>query len=275
MSKKEQLGNEYVVTKSQHARFQSDGFIKLERVFGARKVDTFECAVTAGVDAFHHQSAKKPPNSDTTAYERAFNQVMNIWCSSQPVRELVFNPMLARIAADLMGVDGVRLYHDQALYKAPGGGITPWHCDQYYWPLDSDKTITAWIPLQDTPVEMGALAFSAGSHLIDLGRDLPIGEDSEQLIEDRLSTLELEQVENSFQAGDVSFHSGWTFHRAGANSSAMPRRAMTIIYMADGVRLKEPENDNQGADWVQWCPGAIVGEVIATPLNPLLYRKGR
>lgn len=27
-------------------------------------------------------------------------------------------------------VDGVRIYHDQALFKSPGGGPTPWHCDQ-------------------------------------------------------------------------------------------------------------------------------------------------
>lgn len=45
-------------------------------------------------------------------------------------------------------VDGVRIYHDQALNKEPGGGYTPWHCDGYYWPLQSDKILTAWVPLQ-------------------------------------------------------------------------------------------------------------------------------
>lgn len=42
----------------------------------------------------------------------------------------------------------MRLYHDQALNKEPGGGYTPWHCDQYYWPVQSDKIVTAWVPLQ-------------------------------------------------------------------------------------------------------------------------------
>lgn len=45
-------------------------------------------------------------------------------------------------------VEGVRLYADQALYKEPHGGYTPWHCDAFYWPLASDKAVTAWIPLQ-------------------------------------------------------------------------------------------------------------------------------
>ncbi|MFT4615369.1 MAG: ectoine hydroxylase-related dioxygenase (phytanoyl-CoA dioxygenase family) [Bacteroidia bacterium] len=269
----EQSIDTYRVDQTQCGRYQSDGFIKLNGVFGASEIEGFERAVTAGVDALYDPATQKPPNSDTSAYEQAFNQVMNIWCSSESVRALIFNPVLARIAAELMGVSGVRLYHDQALYKAPGGGFTPWHCDQYYWPLDSDNTITAWIPLQDTPLEMGALAFSAGSHLIDLGRDLPIGEGSQQIIDQRLKALELEQVANTFRAGDVSFHSGWTFHRAGGNTTGLSRRAMTIIYMADGTRLKAPANDNQKADWEQWCPGARVGEAVATPLNPLLYSK--
>lgn len=65
--------------------------------------------------------------------------------------------------------------------------------------------------------------------------------------------------------------SGWTFHRADANTTDKPRRAMTVIYMADGTRLKAPENPNQQADWDQWCPGASIGEPVATALNPLLY----
>lgn len=45
-------------------------------------------------------------------------------------------------------VKGVRVYHDQALNKEPHGGYTPWHCDGFYWPVQSDKIVTAWIPLQ-------------------------------------------------------------------------------------------------------------------------------
>ncbi|MBV8689372.1 MAG: phytanoyl-CoA dioxygenase family protein [Candidatus Eremiobacteraeota bacterium] len=51
----------------------------------------------------------------------------------------------------------MRLYHDQALIKEPGAGYTPWHADQFYWPLDSAKTITAWVPLRAVPLEMGPI----------------------------------------------------------------------------------------------------------------------
>jgi len=37
------------------------------------------------------------------------------------------------------------------------------------------------------------------------------------------------------------------------------------------MRLATPRNRNQEADWETWCPGAVVGERIETPLNPVLY----
>jgi ectoine hydroxylase-related dioxygenase (phytanoyl-CoA dioxygenase family) len=180
---------------------------------------------------------------------------MNLWRQSEKVRRFVFGRRLARIAAQLMGVRGVRLYHDQSLYKEPSGGITPAHADQYYWPFDSDKTITAWIPLQHVPLEMGALAFYKGSHRTALGRDLPISAESEA----------------AYALGDVSFHGGWTFHRAGANRSTHPRSVMTIIYMDVDMRIGKPVNAMQQNDLARWLPGLQPGDAAASDLNPVLW----
>ncbi len=265
--------SDYEITTEHRRFFRENGFVKLDGVFTPEQVAEVERDVSAAVMALHDPDAEKPPNSDTDAYAAAFTQVMNIWRHSEDVKRFVFNKTLARLATELMDVDGVRLYHDQALYKEAHGGYTPWHCDQYYWPLASDETITAWIPLQDTPANMGPLAFSAGSHRIDLGRDLPIGADSETVIAGKLASEQLPCVEPEFSAGDISFHAGWTFHRAGENTTDRPRRAMTVIYMADGIRLQAPSNPNQQTDWDTWCPGAVVGEPVRTPLNPLLYSR--
>jgi ectoine hydroxylase-related dioxygenase (phytanoyl-CoA dioxygenase family) len=178
---------------------------------------------------------------------------------------------LAKIAADLMEVEGVRMYHDQALFKEAQGGITPWHADQYYWPLDSDKTITAWIPLQATPLDMGPLEFSAGSHQIVEGRDLAISDESESFLNKKLRVSDFKTVVEPFDIGEVSFHSGWVFHRAGANKTNSTRKVMTVIYMDKNMHLKAPENDGQKNDWDTWCPGATIGEIIDSPLNPVLY----
>ena len=146
-----------------------------------------------------------------------------------------------------------------------------WHADQHYWPLSSDKTITAWIPLQETPLEMGPLEFSAGSHTILDGRELSISDDSEEQIQKRLRVTDFKHVIEPFDAGEISFHSGWVFHRAGANTTDQMRKVMTVIYMDKDMVLKKPSNPGQQNDWETWCPGAKVGEMIDTPLNPVLY----
>jgi len=253
------------------ARYHTQGFVRLPHVLGAGTLARYGTEITRLTLALNTQNQ---PLASRDTYDRAFLQVMNLWRASRRVKRFVFGRRLAGIAAALMGVKAVRLYHDQALYKEPSGGITPAHADQYYWPLASDKAITAWVPLQPVPPAMGPLAFYKGSHRTRLGRDLPISDESEAQITATMEAQGFVLDEAPYALGDVSFHTGWTFHRAGANRTTRPRAVMTIIYMDADMRLAEPANPMQAADHEQWCPGARVGEVIATPLNPVLFRAG-
>jgi ectoine hydroxylase-related dioxygenase (phytanoyl-CoA dioxygenase family) len=265
----EKLREPYALTDEQIAFYQKNRFIKLKEVFDAETIAYFNNAITEQV-AKMNTGSKSLDERDT--YGKAFLQLFNLWRENDTVKQFVFSERLAKIAADLMLVEGTRLYHDQALFKEGGGGITPWHADQYYWPLETDKTVTAWIPLQETPLEMGPLEFSAGSHIIVEGRDLEIGDESEKVMQEKLRVTDFEHVIEPFDLGEVSFHSGWVFHRAGANTTDEMRKVMTVIYMDRDMILKEPENKNQLNDWKTWCPGATVGEIIITPLNPVLYQ---
>lgn len=268
VSIQEALSKPYKLTQEQIDFYQKNRFIKLKQVFDAETLEYFNTVISGKV-AEMNQIKTKVDERDT--YGKAFLQLFNLWREDEQIKQFVFSKRLAKIAADLMQVDGVRLYHDQALYKEGGGGITPWHADQYYWPLETDKTVTAWIPLQETLLEMGPLEFSAGSHQIVEGRELEIGDDSETLIQQRLRVTDFKHVIEAFDLGEVSFHSGWVFHRAGANTTDKMRKVMTVIYMDREMRLKQPENKNQINDWNTWCPGAVVGEVINSPINPVLY----
>ena len=267
---KAELDDPFRLTTKEIASYRRQGFIKLKNVFSKSLLTYYGQEITAQVQRLNEL---KKPMSERTTYEKAFLQVMNLWTQSELIREFVFGRRLARIAAELMGVNGVRLYHDQALYKEPGGGVTPWHADQYYWPLSNSNTCTAWIPLQDTPLEMGPLAFSVGSQHFEEGRHLEISDESERHMQHSLKKQNYPLEESPFELGDVSFHMGWTFHRAGPNTSDLPRKVMTVIYMEDGIRLAEPKNKNQIADHETWMPGAIVGEIVNTKLNPVLYRR--
>jgi ectoine hydroxylase-related dioxygenase (phytanoyl-CoA dioxygenase family) len=262
------LNEPFSLSQEQIDFYQKNRFIKLKEVLNLETIQFFNKAISKQVNEMNQEQTAL---EDRTTYGKAFLQLFNLWTENPIIKELIFSKRIAKIASDLMEVKGVRLYHDQALFKEGGGGITPWHADQYYWPLETDKTITAWIPLQETTLEMGPLEFSAGSHTIVEGRELEIGDESEDLIQKKLRVTDFKHVIEAFDIGEISFHSGWVFHRAGANTTNEMRKVMTIIYMDKDMLLKNPDNKNQIHDWNTWCPGAKIGEIINSPINPVLY----
>jgi len=263
------LEEPFLLSTEQINFFRQNGFVKLKNVLSPEAIAYLNATISDEVQRLNSQHL---PLEQRDTYGKAFLQIMNIWTKSQSVKEIVFSKRLAKIAADLLGVSGVRLYHDQALYKEPHGGITPWHADQYYWPLANDATVTVWIPLQETPLEMGPLEFSSQSFKLTTGRDKEIGDESQQMLNETLDKEGFKHVIEPFEIGEVSFHRGWLFHRAGANNTDKMRGVMTMIYMDKDMILKQPENKNQLVDWETWCPGAEVGKQIDTPINPVLYQ---
>ncbi len=256
----------YQLTDEQIAFFRDQGYVKLKQVLSPEVLDHYGKRITEKVIELNTQ---RLPMEKRDTYSKAFLQVVNIWTKDEAVKQFVFSRRLARIAAELMGTEGVRLYHDQALYKEGGGGFTPWHVDQQYWPLATEKTITAWVPLQETPLEMGALCFAAKSHHFQDHRDLPISDESERVIQEAMDKGRYQYVEEPFDLGEVSYHYGWTYHRAGPNTSGDPRRVMTVIYMDRDMRIADSEKKT--GDWEAFCDRIPDGKICDGPLNPVLW----
>jgi ectoine hydroxylase-related dioxygenase (phytanoyl-CoA dioxygenase family) len=264
------LDSAYALAPAQIEAFRQQGCIKLKQVLSPATLAHYGREITRLTIELNTQHL---PLAERSTYDRAFLQVMNLWEQSPLVARFVMGQRLGRIAAELLQVRGVRLYHDQSLYKEPGGGITPAHADQYYWPLATDRTITAWIPLQAVPAEMGPLGFYPGSQGVPFGRELGISDESEAQISANMAGHGFRFDAGPFDLGEVSFHLGWTFHKAGPNTSRQPRSVMTVIYMDADMRLVPALNAIQANDRDQWCPGAQEGEVIATRKNPVIWAR--
>lgn len=265
------LQEPYPLTADQVVQFREQGFLKVTNVFDAATLQYFEPEITRLT--FAHNDLDGIPMEERDTYSRAFIQVGNLWKKSEAARRLTFSQRLAGMATELLGSSGVRLWHDQALYKEPSGGFTPWHADQQYWPMNSSLSVTAWIPLHAVPLEQGPLCFGRGSHRKRIGRDLPISDSSEALIQKEIQDQGVVEVIEPYELGDVSFHLGWTLHRAGPNTTVLPRKVHTVIYMDCNMRLSEPSNPNQAIDHEKWTPSTAVGEVMNDPLNPVLFAK--
>ncbi len=187
------------------------------------------------------------------------------------MRRFVFGRRFAQIAARLMGARGVRLFHDQALFKEGSGGFTPWHQDQYYWPLDTDQTITMWMPLIDVTPDMGPMTFVSGSNHEGYLVPIAISDESEHYFDRLVRERGWRPTEPpSMAAGDATFHAGWTLHRAAPNTTGKVREVMTVIYFADGTHIS-PVTEGNAGDLRSLFPGLQPGDVAASPLTPLLY----
>ena len=250
------------------ADFERDGHVAVRGLASADEAAAYRPIIEA---AALDTAWDKRPLSERDTYGKAFLQSFNLWRLDPAIATFVRSRRFARVAAQLLGVEAVRLYHDQALCKEPGGGRTPWHQDQYYWPMDTDRTITMWMPLVDVPDEVGSMTFATGSHRLGDLRGRSISDESDvefgSLIESRgLPT----DTHGAMQAGDATFHNGWTLHSAGPNPTGRLRTVMTVIYVADGARVLPELTRAQDFDRKVWLGGANPGDPIDSDLNPRL-----
>jgi ectoine hydroxylase-related dioxygenase (phytanoyl-CoA dioxygenase family) len=263
------LDSPYDIDTDAAAHFASVGHAMLPGLASAAEIAAYRRHLEL---AAANANREHRPIGERDTYSAAFLQSFNLWRSDDVCRRFVFSSRFAKAAADLLGVSGVRLYHDQALFKEPGGGHTPWHQDQFYWPFDTEKTITMWMPLDDLDPHVGSMTFASGSHTAGKLRGHAISDESEAEFATLVRSERLaEHTYGAIRAGDATFHAGWTLHRAGPNPTNRMRPVMTVIYFADGARVREPDSMYQQFDLNVWLPGLRPGDLAASPINPRLW----
>lgn len=202
-----------------------------------------------------------------------FPSLEMMWTTDAVARAFVTSRRLARLAAELLGVNAVRLYHDNALSKLPGCGRTPWHYDAHHYPIASENVVTVWVPLQPTPRVMGPLAFARGIETWRRVADLPFSkfDDSyDRGIAEALRDGGVAVDDGPFELGEVSFHHTRSLHTAGPNRTDLARMALATTYVEDGACLVDSPTLISG-DFEKFMPGVKPGEPIASRLNPILY----
>jgi ectoine hydroxylase-related dioxygenase (phytanoyl-CoA dioxygenase family) len=263
----------YELSQVQITAFRTAGHIVLPAVFTRAEVAVLRTAIRAVSFA---ANAETRPLADRDAFGKAFLQTHNLRLRDPVVAQLVRSRRLGRIAADLMGVGGVRIFHDQSLFKEPGAGTnpTPWHQDQYYWPLAEATTLGLWMPLMDIEPDMGGMLHASGTHRRGFLGQHEISDESQRIYGAMIEQERIPVVASSpMAAGDISFHYGWTLHAAGANYSDTVREAMIVTYFADGMRVAPPANPHQEHDRIKFLGGRSPGMLADSGLNPLVYRR--
>jgi ectoine hydroxylase-related dioxygenase (phytanoyl-CoA dioxygenase family) len=262
------LARPFPLGEVQCASYRRDGHILLRGVALPEEIARYRPFINAVVDTVARRRDRQGRLDD---YGAMFTQVTNVWRLSEEAKPFILAERFGRIAAELMGVKGVRLYHDQALIKEPGGKATPWHQDHYYWPLATDHTITMWLALVDIPPEMGSMSFATGSHRNAAYPQIPISETSQETFEKLIREMRTPTPHYSLRAGDATFHSGDVLHCAHGNSGSGRREVLTVIYYEDGTRIMVPDHEHRRVDMEVFLPRLAPGDLAATELNPIVF----
>jgi len=263
-----ELTQPYALGAEEIASFRRDGHVYLRGLCSSEEISAYTPEIEAAARARNRETR---PLAERDTYGKAFLQTLNLRQNSAAVIQFVTAKRFARVAAELMGVRAVRIFHEQALFKEPGGGRTPWHQDQYYWPLDTANTVGLWMPLVDVSAECGALLHASGSHRMGLLDQLNISDQSDEVFRKHIEAQGFPVVTNTMRAGDATFHYGWTLHAALPNNSKQMRKAMVVTYYDADARVGVPQNAHQENDRKVFLGGIAPGELANGPLNPVLY----
>ena len=202
------------------ADYRRDGFVRIKGVLTPEEVERF-------------RDAAKQQYETGTALNRddqIFKQVVNVWTSDETLRDLTLHPKLARLATELAGLP-VRIWHDHLLIKKPHNQApTEFHQDAPYWPhANCRHSLSAWVALVDVPVERGCMTFIPGQHERRDIRPIDLS-DAHDLFEAAPDLTWHRRVTIPLQAGDVTFHNGYTPHTANSNNTDEFRYAHINIY---------------------------------------------
>ena len=280
------------LTPEKVRNYQENGFVVLENFLSADELEFWRRSVDeavanrtgatpaqlAGNKLFDRKEGAAAPGDSGVKkpyYASVFTQSLQLHMDHEGVNSMMLDPDIGKAAATLAGVQGIRIWHDQALIKEPWANPTGWHLDNPYWSFGNEHgphggAISLWVALDDATPENGALLFIPGSHKeAEYHRNAGIGENLGELFEVYPEWAAREPVMVPMKAGTASFHSGMTAHGAGANMTSGRRRAMTCGYMPDGATF----NGNPNVLPPDYLETINVGDVLdSDELNPLLWR---
>lgn len=170
-------------------------------------------------------------------------------------------PRLAHFMDAFLG--GLSYLHKRKImrYTSPGApATTPAHYDLVYLRGGTSRVVTSWIPIGDTPVEMGGLTYLEGSHRIGREMELQFDKANAGLSpEERISAFNRNMTEGGwvsknlpdmaerfdtrwliadYEAGDIVLHSPFMIHASTTNQSAERR-----LRLSTDIRYQNVEDE--------------------------------
>src|SRR5690606_36185653 len=103
-----ELDRLYEITDEQVREFERNGHTQTLNLLHADEAAAYRRVISAAADKFNEE---KRDLADRDTYGKAFLQIMNLWRVDEGVKKFLLAKRFAHVAARLLGVANVRLYH--------------------------------------------------------------------------------------------------------------------------------------------------------------------
>jgi phytanoyl-CoA hydroxylase len=269
-------------TDEEKRSYEDNGFVAVDPFLSPEELEEWRRVVDDAVAARGDQrfsfaieegpgsAVRRETTEDREYYNRVFTQRVNLWQTDDAFKKLLFQPELGQFAGEMAGVDGLRIWHDQALIKQAYANPTAFHLDVPYWSFTSADAITIWVALDDATLENGCLYYVPGSHKAQKFDNVDIGKEIGALFDVYPNWRDIAAKPCPVRAGGALLHNGLTFHGAGANMTPGRRRAITCAYMPDGSTF----NGLQNVLPPDYLKRLAIGDLLDNEdQNPLVFRR--
>ena len=130
--------------------------------------------------------------------------------------------------------------------EAGSGSFVSWHQDLTYWGFSHNDQVSMWLALSPATVTSGCMRMIPGSHVHGQLHHETRKNESNVLFNGQTvaGVRENDAVVCALQAGQASFHHGWTLHSSGPNESDDRRIALNVQYLATHMRQTKNATDS-------------------------------
>src|SRR5687767_12741660 len=197
------------VTPEQIDQYRRDGFLVIENFLDPDELETWRAVTEEAVQQrLAGQNGLTNQTDPDAYYAQVFVQCVRLADTHEGMEELMFDARLGEVAGTLAGVDGIRIWHDQALIKPPYGNATAWHLDNPYWSFSSKNSISIWVALDDATRENGCMYYLPGTHKTARYENVGIGQNQRDLFKVYPEWASIQSVCGACPAGSAVFHNG-------------------------------------------------------------------
>ena len=226
--------NTQLLTKEQIDQYNDQGYLFPFDIFSAEEITE--------IRAYFDDLLSKAMAAGWNSYE-----ITNWHKHCRSVYDLVTNSRILDYVQDLLG-ETLILRHSHFFAKLPGDGKrVSWHQDASYWPLTPSKVVSAWLAIDDTDVENGAMQVIPGSH-----KNAQVAFEKSSKTENNVLNQTVHHPEKhgndpvslTLKAGQMSLHSDWILHGSEPNMSTRRRCGLAMRFLSSDVRAYNDWNQH-------------------------------